>query len=71
MKGSLQEGRDADIVAFDPQTITDRATEEAPSAPSIRVQHLVVAGTVVVQGGTIVAAVTPGRAVAARSGSHR
>jgi N-acyl-D-aspartate/D-glutamate deacylase len=71
MKGRLQEGRDADVVVFDPQTITDRATEETPTEPSIGVQYLVVAGTLVVHGGTIVPNVVPGRAVVAPSASNR
>ncbi len=71
MKGRLQEGRDADVVVFDPQTITDRATEEAPSEPSVGVKYLVVAGTLVIQDGRIVPNVTPGRAVVAQSVSNR
>ena len=63
MKGRLQKGKNADVVIFDPQTITDRATEEAPSNASVGVHYLLVGGAVVVQGGSIVAGVSPGRAV--------
>jgi hypothetical protein len=66
MKGRLQEGRDADVVVFDPQTIADRATEESPNEPSVGVRYLVVAGTLVVQDGKIVPNVFPGREVAAQ-----
>ena len=62
-KGRLQEGADADIVAFDPATITDRATFQKPTEPSAGVHYLVVAGTVVVDDGRIVSNVFPGRAI--------
>jgi N-acyl-D-aspartate/D-glutamate deacylase len=62
-KGRLQEGADADIVVFDPETIRDRSTFEKPMEPSIGVRYLVVAGTVVVDGGKIVPDVFPGRAL--------
>src|SRR6201987_5539536 len=44
LKGRLQEGADADIVVFDPQTISDRSTYEKPMEPSVGVQYLVVGG---------------------------
>ncbi len=34
-KGRLQEGADADIIVFDPQTITDRSTFQKPMEPSV------------------------------------
>jgi hypothetical protein len=70
LKGRVQEGKDADLVVFDPQTITDRATEEEPRNPSVGVRYLVVAGTAVVQGGAINAGLAPGRAIVAQ-GSNR
>jgi N-acyl-D-aspartate/D-glutamate deacylase len=74
-KGRLQEGADADIVVFDPQTIGDRSTFEKPMEPSVGVRYLLVAGTVVVDEGKIVPDVFPGRAVlgpgrAGASGVH-
>lgn len=63
-KGRLQEGADADIVVFDAATISDRATFEKPMEPSVGVQYLLVAGTVVVDEGRIVRDVYPGRALA-------
>jgi N-acyl-D-aspartate/D-glutamate deacylase len=74
-KGRLQEGADADIVVFDPQTIGDRSTFEKPMEPSVGVCYLLVAGTVVVDEGKIVPDVFPGRAVlgpgrAGASGVH-
>jgi hypothetical protein len=60
-KGRLQEGADADIVVFDPQTIQDRATFQSPAEPSEGVRYLLVAGTLVVDGGRVVPNVAPGR----------
>ena len=65
-KGRLQEGADADVVVFDPQTIADRATFEKPMEPSVGVHYLVVAGTVVIDDGKMVESVYPGRAVVSR-----
>jgi N-acyl-D-aspartate/D-glutamate deacylase len=62
-KGRLQEGADADIVVFDPQTIADRATFQSPMEPSIGVRYLVVGGTVLVDQGKLVPDVFPGRAM--------
>src|SRR5262249_450006 len=62
-KGRLQEGADADIVVFDPQTITDRSTFEKPMEPSVGVRKLIVAGTPVIEGGKLVPDVYPGQAI--------
>jgi Amidohydrolase family len=62
-KGRLQEGADADIVVFDPTTITDRSTFDKPMEPSTGVHYLVVAGTVVIDEGKIVPNVFPGQAL--------
>jgi len=62
-KGRLQEGADADIVVFDPQTITDRSTFEKPMEPSVGVRDLIVAGTPVIDSGKMVPDVYPGRAI--------
>ena len=61
--GRLQQGAQADIVVFDPQTVQDRATFRAPTEASAGVRYLVVAGTVVVDEGRIVEGVAPGRAL--------
>jgi N-acyl-D-aspartate/D-glutamate deacylase len=61
--GRLQEGADADIVVFDPATITDHATFKDPMLPSVGVHYLVVGGTVVVDDGKIASDVYPGRAL--------
>ncbi len=44
-KGRLQEGADADIVVFDPATISDRSTFEKPMEASVGVRELLVGGT--------------------------
>jgi N-acyl-D-aspartate/D-glutamate deacylase len=62
-KGRLQEGADADIVAFDPKTIADRATYQSPMEPSVGVHYLVVGGTVLVDQGKLVPNVFPGQAL--------
>jgi dihydroorotase-like cyclic amidohydrolase len=59
--GRLQPGAQADIVVFDPRTIQDRATFRAPTEASEGVRYLIVAGTVVVDGGRIAEGAVPGR----------
>jgi N-acyl-D-aspartate/D-glutamate deacylase len=65
-KGRLQEGADADIVAFDPATIQDRATYQSPSEPSVGMKYVLVGGTVVVDNGQIAGGALPGKALIAR-----
>jgi N-acyl-D-aspartate/D-glutamate deacylase len=62
-KGRLQEGADADVVVFDPQTIADRATFEKPMEPSAGVHELLVAGTPVIEDGKMLENVFPGKAI--------
>ena len=69
-KGRLQEGADADIVIFDPQTIADRSTFEKPMEPSTGVRALLVAGTPVIEDGKMVERVFPGKAILG-PGKHR
>ena len=64
-KGRVQVGADADLVVFDPATVTDRATY-ASVAPSSGFRHVLVGGTPVVRDGAIVLDALPGRPV--RSG---
>ncbi len=63
LKGRLQEGADADIVVFDPQTISDRSTFEKPMETSVGVHYLLVDGTVLIDAAKIVPDVFPGRAL--------
>ena len=62
-EAARRQGADADIVVFDPATISDRSTFQNPMEPSVGVRYLVVGGTVVVDEGKIVPDVFPGRAL--------
>jgi N-acyl-D-aspartate/D-glutamate deacylase len=62
-KGRLQEGADADIVVFDPATISDRATFEMPMAPSVGVREVLVGGTLLIDDGKLIQNVYPGKAI--------
>ena len=62
-KGRLQEGADADVVVFDPQTVTDRSTYKAPMEPSTGMQFVIVNGTVLIDQGKMVTDVFPGKAL--------
>lgn len=64
-KGRVQEGADADLVVFDPETIIDRATYMDPTATSEGMKHVLVAGVAVVRDGALVEGVAPGRAIRA------
>jgi N-acyl-D-aspartate/D-glutamate deacylase len=64
-KGRLRAGSDADIVAFDPDAITERSTYTDSTRPSDGVRHVVVNGAFVVRDGDIVPGALPGRPVRA------
>jgi dihydroorotase len=63
-KGRLQEGMDADVTVFDPETVIDRATYMDAGIPSEGIPYVLVGGQVVVDGGELTGA-RPGRAVRA------
>jgi N-acyl-D-aspartate/D-glutamate deacylase len=68
-KGRLSAGSDADIVVFDPETISDQATYSASTRPSAGIRHVLVNGEFVVRNGDLVTTARPGRPVrAGRSG---
>jgi N-acyl-D-aspartate/D-glutamate deacylase len=62
-KGRLQEGADADIIVFDPSTVTDRATFNNPKEPSEGMRYVLVGGKLVVDEGKPVPNVFPGQAI--------
>jgi hypothetical protein len=61
LKGRLQEGADADVVIFDPQTVTDRSTYQHPMEPSLGVEYLLVGGVTLVDKGKLMEGVFPGK----------
>jgi N-acyl-D-aspartate/D-glutamate deacylase len=62
-KGRLQEGADADVIAFDALTVKDNATYQAPMAPSTGMQFVIVNGAVLIDRGKLVANTFPGKAL--------
>jgi len=61
-RGLLREGMFADIVVFDPETVTDRSTYEEPHQLSVGIEHVYVNGVAVVRDGEHTGAL-PGRVV--------
>ena len=62
-KGRLQKGMDADIVVFDPETISDVGTYEDPNHPAVGVQWLLVNGEPVVAKGELILGAAPGQPI--------
>jgi N-acyl-D-glutamate deacylase len=62
-KGRLQEGMDADIVVFDPETISDVGTYEKPNQPAVGVQTLLVNGVLVVEAEELILDSAPGQPI--------
>jgi N-acyl-D-glutamate deacylase len=59
-KGRLQEGLDADIVVFDPQTVAERATFEQMHLPAEGMVHVLVNGQSVISDGVLDTTAAPG-----------
>lgn len=64
-KGRLQEGMDADVVVFNPETVLDMGTYEDPAKPSAGIQHVLVNGVVSLRDGKFVEGANGGRAIRA------
>jgi N-acyl-D-aspartate/D-glutamate deacylase len=60
-----QPGSDADLVVFDPATISDQASYADSTRPSAGIRHVLVNGSFVVRDGDIVPGALPGRPVRA------
>lgn len=61
-RGSIGVGAVADLVAFDPATVADRATFEAPHQYPVGIPHVIVGGSFVIRDGEHTGA-RPGRVV--------
>ncbi|MDH3961390.1 MAG: hypothetical protein OET55_08990, partial [Desulfuromonadales bacterium] len=62
-KGRIQEGKDADITIFDPETVQDNATMKDGGLPSTGIPYVLVNGTVVVKDSETVDDVFPGKPI--------
>lgn len=62
-KGRLQEGCDADVVVFDYENLTERATFRQMNLPATGMKHVLVGGTAVIDGGALVLDAAPGRPI--------
>jgi N-acyl-D-glutamate deacylase len=62
-KGRLKVGADADIVVFNLEKITDRATFVEPCQTSLGMEYVIVNGTPIIQAGELDTNVRPGNPV--------
>ena len=62
-RGRLQKGMIADITIFDPEKVTDKATYEKGTLPSVGIPYVVVNGTIVVKDAQVLKGVNPGQPI--------
>jgi N-acyl-D-glutamate deacylase len=62
-RGRLQKGMIADITIFDPEKVTDQATYEKGTLPSVGIPYVVVNGTIVVKDAQVLKGVHPGQPI--------
>ena len=62
-KGRIQVGADADIILFDPKSVTDNATIQKGGLPSTGIPYVIVNVTIVVKDSKVLKGVYPGQAI--------
>ena len=62
-KGRIQEGKDADITIFDPDTVQDNGTMKDGGLPPSGIPYVLVNGTVMVRDSKTVDGIFPGKPV--------
>jgi len=62
-KGRMQVGMDADITIFDPDKVTDNATNKNGALPTTGIPYVLVNGTVVVKDSKVLKGVYPGQPI--------
>jgi len=62
-KGRVQEGMDADLTLFDPETVADRATQEHAGRMSAGIPYVLVNGVVMVRDSQVRNDVFPGQPI--------
>ena len=69
-KGRVQLGADADLVAFDLATVSDRGTYARPNQTAVGMRYVIVNGTAVIRDGALVRDALPGRAIRRPVATH-
>lgn len=67
-KGRIAPGADADIIVFDPATVSDRATFAAPAQTSVGMHYVIVNGIPVIWKGELIRDALPGKAIRREQG---